>query len=150
MKKSTQLDEGAVFVSETLSHELIFADQQFSLMAQTEGAANAFRHYLKSDAIQLPNGQRARHGGKLIAESMKSGVLSFTWQPVGGVIAQSNDLGYTWGLYNVVVGTDLTAEMQISGYYLSIWSRDEKGEWKVSMDIGNELEKFNIGESSHA
>jgi len=59
--------------------------------------------------------------------------VNFSWQPINGDIAVSGELGYTYGVYTLK--TDAGIE---KGTYVSIWKKDEKGEWKYVLDAGNE------------
>ncbi|MDI1241713.1 MAG: nuclear transport factor 2 family protein [bacterium] len=51
---------------------------------------------------------------------------------IGGKIASSNDLAFTYGKYATVNVPD--AE---TGYYVHVWQRNESGEWKLVADIQN-------------
>ena len=48
--------------------------------------------------------------------------------PLGGDVARSGDLAYTYGTY--VQGT-------ARGNYARVWARDDGGQWKVAMDVAN-------------
>src|SRR5688500_9231078 len=45
--------------------------------------------------------------------------------------ARSGDLGYTWGAY--AIGPRQKPTQQ--GFYVRIWERERKGQWKIAMDI---------------
>ena len=45
--------------------------------------------------------------------------------------ARSGDLGYTWGTY--AIGPRQKPTQQ--GFYVRIWERERKGQWKIAMDI---------------
>ena len=65
------------------------------------------------------------------------------WKPKGGTIAQSGELGYTYGLYVLKpAGKDTT----LYGTYVSIWKKQTDGSWKFVLDSGNE----GIGEQEEA
>jgi ketosteroid isomerase-like protein len=45
--------------------------------------------------------------------------------------ARSGDLGYTWGAY--AIGPRQKPTQQ--GFYVRVWERERKGQWKIAMDI---------------
>ena len=47
-------------------------------------------------------------------------------------VAQSGDLGYTWGTYAAAAGSDGKSE---AGHYVRVWVRDGSGAWRVSLDL---------------
>ena len=55
------------------------------------------------------------------------GKLAFS--PIGGDVAKSGELGYTFGKYELV-GSENKKE---TGHYTHIWKRDERGRWTIVM-----------------
>ncbi len=49
------------------------------------------------------------------------------WTPLAGAIAASDDLAYTYGTSRESIGTAAPAD----GYYVHVWQRDAKGDWKL-------------------
>src|SRR5688572_4727385 len=45
--------------------------------------------------------------------------------------ARSGDLGYTWGSYAIGPRQKPTQR----GFYLRVWERERKGQWKIAMDV---------------
>ena len=62
---------------------------------------------------------------------------SFTiiWQPKGGAVAASGELGYTYGVYSI---TPKNKDKIIFGTYVNIWKKQADGNWKIVLDSGNE------------
>jgi len=62
---------------------------------------------------------------------------SITWAPLYAEAAQSADLGYTTGSFEIhdksAEGTPLVRK----GSYVSIWRKQPDGAWKVALDIGS-------------
>jgi ketosteroid isomerase-like protein len=51
--------------------------------------------------------------------------------PIKSDVAQSDDLGYTYGSYEMkLAGTDKIEK----GYYIRVWKRDAGGKWKLVLD----------------
>lgn len=59
-------------------------------------------------------------------------------QPIKADVASSNDLGYSYGSYEMAPRhAPQTAALR--GYYVRAWKRDEKGSWRIVFDIVTEL-----------
>lgn len=55
----------------------------------------------------------------------------FEWTPAAGGVAESDDLGYTWGTY--VRRTPGGSEER--GNYLRAWRRDGGGVWRIAVEV---------------
>lgn len=56
---------------------------------------------------------------------------------IGGKIAKSNDLAFTYGKYAATgAGTDIE-----EGYYVHVWRTDAAGKWRLVVDVQNPLPK---------
>ena len=60
---------------------------------------------------------------------------TMTWEPRNAVVAQSGELGYTYGVYALRPSVKDTV---IYGTYVSIWKKEKDGTWKFVLDSGNE------------
>lgn len=115
--------------------ELISADIAFSNLSVEKGAAYAFRQFLTENAIMLPQNKKPIHGIFDIFKSMNnpSSKEVLSWKSQGGKVSNSQDLGYTWGIYLL----QLPGGKKIEGKYLNIWVKQTDGSWKVEVDMGN-------------
>jgi len=115
--------------------QLIETDIAFSKMSEEKGAEAAFAYYLTPDALQLAQGRLPITGVGNISQAMRPGdpEEKLVWEPKGGKAAKSDDLGYTWGIYEVRMGEKKLFE----GKYLNIWVKQSDGAWKVEVDMGN-------------
>ena len=59
--------------------------------------------------------------------------FTLSWEPLGGDIANSGELGYTYGTYKLQIDTVI-----LVGTYTSIWKKDAAGKWKFVLDTGND------------
>ena len=118
-------------------HEIMDVDRAFGVMAAENGIQAAFRYFLAEDAVKLDGKKGATFGTELITASMPSDpkVVLLEWEPQDGMIAASEDLAYTWGLYTITINRDGKTNQQY-GKYTSIWVK-RGGEWKAILDIGN-------------
>jgi len=63
--------------------------------------------------------------------------FEITWAPAGAEVATSGDLGYTYGHWKTSMPTVGAGVEEAEGKYVTIWSRDSQGRWRVLLDIGN-------------
>ncbi len=117
---------------------LLEADRAFAALSRAEGPGPAFAAYLTDDALQLPAGRGPVRGVANIAAGFEGAPgLTLDWAPEEGGVAKSGDLGWTWGRYTTVSpGADGGAVTSI-GKYLNIWIKDDDGNWRVLVDMGN-------------
>lgn len=115
------------------------ADSAFALAADLQGTGIAFAQYVApqgvvfsgseivigTDAVRALFDEQQRAGGTL------------NWRPVYANAAESGDLGFTVGEY-VFTGRGTTGTVvQRFGKYLTIWKKQEGGDWLFVVDGGN-------------
>ena len=64
--------------------------------------------------------------------------FDLTWDPVFARVADSGELGYTVGTYEMKSSQEGRVESR-QGTYLSVWRRQDDGRWKIEADIGNSV-----------
>jgi ketosteroid isomerase-like protein len=118
---------------------LFETDQQFAKTSVEKGAAEAFRMFLAEDAMQLSARANPVFGRDSIYQSMldmpEGAILD--WQPQDGEVAQSGEMGWTWGNYVYSWINEQGEEQKSYGKYLNIWEKQEDGQWRVLIDMGN-------------
>ena len=117
--------------------KLLHTDQEFSRTSVKKGAAAAFYLYLTDNAMQLPEGSFPIYGKKAIFDTMMQGDYALSWTPIKAEVAESGELGWTWGNFIVVVFKEDGTNSTGFGKYLNIWKKDADGNWKVAVDMGN-------------
>jgi ketosteroid isomerase-like protein len=65
---------------------------------------------------------------------MNDSTVQLTWEPEGGDISTSGELGYTYGIYELKGSNDVVER----GTYVTIWKKQEDGKWKFVLDSGNQ------------
>ena len=120
--------------------DLLQADWNFAKASIERGAAEAFNMYLADDAMQMPEGKEPVIGRGKIYERMKNSKTKYElqWEPQGGDVAKSRDLGWTWGKSTVIIQNEDGTAQKFYGKYLNVWKKQSDGSWKVLVDIGNE------------
>jgi len=119
-------------------HELLSVDRAFSEASAQHGFATALDQYLVEDAVRLPQDAPPVFGRPNIVNTMQSSSQEFTvtWEPEAGQVAESGDLGWTWGRYLAVKRAN--GEPVSRGKYLNVWERQPDGSWRVKIDAGNQ------------
>lgn len=123
--------------------DLITTDRSFAIMSKQHGMRDAFIEYLDSNGVILRPNQLPIEGGDAIDYLIQQNDNNFilTWEPKRGEVAESGDLGYTYGIYamSAKVGDSTTY-----GTYTSVWKKQSDGKWKLLLHSWNEgLQKNN-------
>ncbi|MBT4034896.1 MAG: nuclear transport factor 2 family protein [Candidatus Marinimicrobia bacterium] len=128
---------------DTERRRLLNADKQFAQMSLDKGAAEAFNHFLTEDAMGMSHNQHPVVGREQIYQEMKVGQEDYelAWDPQRAEVAGSADMGWTWGKYVLSFNDEDGVEQKRYGKYLNIWTRQEDGQWKVAVDMGNSSPK---------
>jgi ketosteroid isomerase-like protein len=116
--------------------ELLQADRAFA-EAVAERGLEAWVAAFAPDGLMLPAAGEVVNGTVAIREAMAPAFANpefrLIWSPLGGGLAESDDLGYTYGTYESLDGSPEPTR----GKYVTIWKRDEGGKWRVVLDLGN-------------
>lgn len=116
--------------------EMVQTDRDFSAASEKEGMKKAFLNYIADDAVLLRPGYLPIVEGDVVKFLTSQEDTSFvmTWDAKGGQLSKSNDLGYTYGVYEIKLKEK---DSVINGTYLSIWQKQTDGKWKLVLDTGN-------------
>jgi Ketosteroid isomerase homolog len=122
-------------------NELLKIDSDFSKLSQKKGMHTAFLTYLDDSAVLLHANSYPIKGKNAIKEMYNkrpdTGFV-LTWKPAYADIAESGEIGYTYGFYELkFAGKDSLNPIE-HGTYTSIWKKDLQGKWKLVLDIGNQ------------
>ena len=110
------------------------ADAAFSVDALTLGVGEAFARSMDAiDGTSIGPGSVTR-GEAAIRASFKDwpADLKMTWSPDMGYGSKSGDLAVTSGRWKQTRAGSALAE----GRYVTVWRKNDKGEWKGVIDIG--------------
>ncbi|MBC7887525.1 MAG: hypothetical protein H7Z13_06520 [Ferruginibacter sp.] len=113
------------------------ADRAFSKMSEEKGMKNALMQYIDSKGVLLRPNAMPIVGGEAINYISQGNDTSYimSWEPNGGTIAKSGELGYTYGVYSLKPKNKDTV---FYGTYVSIWKKQPDGKWKFVLETGNE------------
>jgi ketosteroid isomerase-like protein len=116
---------------ETERAALVHLDRQFLEVSRSLGTMNGYLKYLSKDARLHRNGGFPVIGESAIRSLLSESNAGLSWEPLKSDVSQSDDLGYTYGSYELKLPKTTVTE---KGYYVRIWKRDQKGNWKLELD----------------
>ena len=120
--------------------ELRQADISFSEYSEANGMNAAFAHYCADDGVVLADNSHPvvgkEHIQELFSESDEN--IKLVWKPQLADVASSGEMGYTFGLYEMTVTDSLDNRTVLNGTYVTVWKKDQDGNWKFVLDAGTE------------
>ena len=116
---------------------LLETDRAFSKMSAEKGLYEAFDFFMDDNATLYRDRHHPFSGRESIRPILSTNPnATLTWEPNSAEIAASGDLGYTLGRWEYAL-KDSTGESSSSfGYYVSIWKKQNDGNWKWVFDSG--------------
>lgn len=119
--------------------DLMSLDRALARPAAAGGIAKEFQRMAAEDVRYLHGGEAPVRGVAAASEAMARARASTSWSPLGAGVAQSADLGFTYGIVESR-GTDPTAPPD-SSVYAHLWRKGERGKWLVVIAVENALPK---------
>jgi len=124
-------------LTEKAKQEILAAEQSFDSMAQTSGVKEAFLEFAADDAT-LIRGTNAIEGIDSIRTYLSRPSpyhdVKLTWKPEFVDVAQSCDLGHTWGYYSFSAKDSLENPVEAKGIFRTVWKKQKDGSWKFVLD----------------
>ena len=117
---------------------LMQVDRDFSTQSAEIGMKKAFLEFADDTAVLLQKNTMPLVGKQAIMKNFQSSSdtgFILTWEPLSADISRSGDLGYTYGLYTLIIRA---SNAESRGKYVSIWKKQPDGSWKFVLDGGNE------------
>ena len=112
--------------------KLLDVDREFAAASVAGGMPAALTGYLSPGVLTLRNGSAPFTGieGMQAYVSDRPGTL--LWQPQGGDVSLSGDLGYTYGEYEYTAPGSQVPEV---GTYMRAWRRISAESWRIVVDL---------------
>lgn len=111
--------------------ELLGLDASLSVLAATDGLPAAFDGYLADDARVYRDGACPAEGRSAAQALLQAQAATVRWVPIDAIVANSGDLGYSYGSYERL---DDSSGRPERGYYVRVWRR-EAGDWMLALDV---------------
>jgi ketosteroid isomerase-like protein len=114
---------------------LLAKDRAFASAVTTQGKLQAINAFFTADVRVLRNGGQPRTGIDAARAAAADRPGKLTWQVLGGDVAQSGDLGFTYGEYEYQA-PDATLPAEL-GNYVRVWRNlPSTGRiWRVAVDL---------------
>lgn len=116
--------------------ELLKVDRSFSAQAKQDGAGKAFSAFSNENVRVHRNGRAPILGANALRAFLAEKPFVMSGDPIKSDVAESDDLGYTYGSYELHYANSQETE---KGYYVRTWKRDARGDWRLVFDVTNPL-----------
>ncbi len=114
---------------------LLRSDHAFAQASETQGHLAAVQEYVNEDARWYRQNNLPIIGKENIGKFSAEHERQMTWKPSHVEVANSADLGYTIGSYELKREGNATEK----GYYVRMWKRGEKKNWEVVLEVTSPL-----------
>ncbi len=116
--------------------QLLQADLAWSESFSAE-KKDAFLGTLLNDAVLLAPHAPIAKGSDAFGGLLELPGVELAWQPISAEVSASEDMGYTFGTYELKFDGPDGNPVVDEGKYLTIWKRQADGSWKVAVDMFN-------------
>jgi ketosteroid isomerase-like protein len=99
--------------------------EQLTTIERRAGDRGWLARHLAADALLLSDGSRPASGDAAL-HAAREEQSTRTLEPLGGEVARSADLAYTYGGWR---------SADRSGNYVHLWSRQSDGTWKIAVEV---------------
>ncbi len=129
---SSKRPAGSVNVEEEIAG-LLRVEREFLAAANGGSAGQAYQSRLSDDArVHRPNAMPIV-GKDALRGWLAQQTMALSGEPIKADVARSGDLGYTYGSY------EMDGAQPQKGYFVRVWKRDAKGQWRIVIDTVNPL-----------
>ncbi|MEQ9405151.1 MAG: DUF4440 domain-containing protein [Cyclobacteriaceae bacterium] len=121
---------------ESWKEEIVQTEKAFNDMARKEGIPKAFAYYAAEESAIKRDGKLIL-GNQAIADWYENDYREgdvLTWEPGFVDVSRSGDLGYTYGPFTFTYPDSLGNTKKSTGYFHTVWKRQEDGNWKFVWD----------------
>jgi ketosteroid isomerase-like protein len=113
---------------------LLDADRAFATATQEKGSPAAYEAVLTDDVRLLRASRQPVLGKEAARALLAENPMPTTWEPLGGGIATSGDLGYTYGFVKRHEEGPESPWINTSNY-LRVWRKEKDGPWKLAFEV---------------
>lgn len=117
-------------------NQILAAEKAFNQMAADQGVKEAFLEFAADSAV-LNRGGRTIKGKSEIQSYFDSQTIQdvrLEWTPEFVDVAESGDLGYTYGPFTFFGISAEGDTIQSSGIFHTVWKKQDDGRWKYVYD----------------
>jgi len=123
---------------EAWKKEIMGAEKAFNDRAEEVGIQMAFYEFAADDAVIMRNNKLI--SGKtdirdyLAGSENDSTEVSLQWTANFADVAESGELGYTYGTYEYLLTTKSGSTQKFEGIFHTVWKKQKDGTWKFVWD----------------
>lgn len=127
-------DQKKTTTQKSSTYEILDADKAFSDMSRQVGMKKAFLQYIDNEGTLLRPDHMPVVGADAIdlLSVLSDTAYTLSWKPLKAEIANSGDIGYTYGIYELIL-----PDTTLNGTYVNIWKKESDGEWKFVLNSNN-------------
>ena len=111
---------------------LMNMDRALSRSTSEQGFVRAFLGEARDDVRVYRSGGLPIIGNEAVREHVKDLESESTWEPKGGVVSRSGDLGYTFGIAESLRRDGAMSEQM---NYVRVWKKQSGKKWMVVLDL---------------
>ena len=128
---------------EKAKSEIKKTDSMFCVYSVEKGFSAALIEYADSDVVKLNDGENPIFGIEKLKEKLSGkakDASTVTWKPMKIEVANSCDLGYSYGNWEYKTQSQ-KGDTTYFGNYFTEWKKQKDGSWKYVLDGGNDTPK---------
>jgi ketosteroid isomerase-like protein len=115
------------------AREIAKIDSEYSNLSVAKGRPAASIEYFADDGVAFAP---AAVNGKKYWAGRTDFPGTLIWQPIFAFAAGAGDLGYSTGVWELKKGNE---PLSLGfGHYVTVWAKQPKGQWKITLDVGTE------------
>ena len=116
--------------------ELKEVDREFSEKSKKEGMKSAYIEFLDSNGVILRANELPIVGANAIDYLIQQNDADYmlTWDPQYADIAESGELGFTYGIFFM---KSKQIDTSFYGTYTNVWKKQPDGKWKLFLNTFN-------------
>jgi ketosteroid isomerase-like protein len=118
--------------------KLMQLSREWSKSASTDSLEKTLS-YWADDAIFMSPGKPTLNGKneirQMVEASAKIPGFGISWEPVSVSVSESGDMAYMIEKNQVTLNDSLGRPIVIHGQAVTIWKKDDKGEWKNVVEV---------------
>lgn len=121
--------------------ELKQTEREFSNYSCQHGIAHAFYQYIADNGTVIsPDGSllTKQDYEKMLHDEPAPTNAVLKWEPTYSFMSEEEDMGSNLGPWQYIITNDDDTTIY-TGYFLTVWKKQENNSWKFLIDIGNNL-----------
>lgn len=116
--------------------DILQAEIDFAERARERGVPDAFLQFAAEDAVMIRGNEVIRGKQEMEAyfDQATFKDVELIWSPDFVDVANSGDLGYTYGKYQFNAIDSLGQPLHSEGIFRTVWRKQSDGQWRFVMD----------------